>query len=315
MKKCPACNREYDDQIRFCLEDGTTLERTGESGSPTLTMPAGGPEFRPPPPPTLVMPVEPSMSAGWTLLNIFVAPGRALTSFRDVTAFGPAVVRFLLAAPIILIALLAYNALYLARVGQVNIARAALETSPQMRSLSPEQKEQAIRVIQNPTYRVLNVVMTLGLAVLMTLVSMPLGALIYWVGSLIFKSRLKYMQALLVWVYATLPASVLWFVVNAITLFVWPPATNVAIVNGAAGVFPGNLGALFTLEFLPPPVYVVALSAFDVFKFYGLALATFGLRKVGNIPWLAALGIVFFVWFLGVMYQVSVAGVVAALLR
>jgi hypothetical protein len=261
------------------------------------------------------MPVKPSMSAGRTLLNIFVAPGRALTSFREVTAFSPAAVRVLIAAPIILIALLVYTALYLALVGQVNIARAALETSRQMSSVSPEQKEQAIRIMENPTYRVINLIMTFGLAVLMTLVSMPVGALIYWVGALIFKSRLKYMQALLVWVYATLPASVLWFVVNTITLLVWPPATNVAIVNGAAGVFPGNLGALFTLEFLPPPVYVVALSAFDVFKFYGLALAAFGLRKVGNIPWLGAFGIVFFVWLLGVMYQVSVAGVVAALLR
>jgi hypothetical protein len=27
-------------KVRFCLEDGATLERTGESASPTWTMPA-----------------------------------------------------------------------------------------------------------------------------------------------------------------------------------------------------------------------------------------------------------------------------------
>jgi hypothetical protein len=25
MKRCPKCNREFDDELRFCLEDGTAL--------------------------------------------------------------------------------------------------------------------------------------------------------------------------------------------------------------------------------------------------------------------------------------------------
>ncbi len=314
MKKCPACNREYADEVRFCLEDGATLVRAGESNQATMTMPAA-PEFRPPPPPTLIMLTAPSMSVGRTLLNTFVAPGRALTSFRDVTTFSPAAVRFLIAAPIILIAVLAYHALYLARMGSDNITRAAVEATRNLRNLPPDQKERAIQMTQNPAYRGITLAMSFGQMILMTLVSMPLGALIYWVGAMIFRSRLKYMQALLIWTYATLPATVLWLIVNLVTLFVWPPATNVAIATGAAGVFPSNFGALFTVELLPIPVYVAALSAFDVFKFYGLALAVLGLRKVANIPWLGAFAIVAFVWLLGVVWLVSTAGLASAVLK
>lgn len=314
MKKCPACNREYDDEVRFCLEDGATLVRTAESGQPTMTMPVAH-GFQPPPPPTLVMPKAPSMPVGRTLLNIFVAPGRALTSFRDVTTFSPAAVRFLIAAPIILIAIIAYNALYLVRIGSDNITRAGVEATRNLRNLPPDQKERAIQMAQNPAYRGITLVMSFGQMILLTLASMPLGALIYWVGAMIFKSRLKYMQALLIWTYATLPATVLWLIVNVVTLFVWPPSNDVAIATGAAGVFPSNLGALFTVELLPIPVHVAALSAFDVFKFYGLALAVFGLRKVANIPLPGAFAIVAFVWLLGVMWLVSTAGLASALLR
>ncbi len=41
MKQCPTCNRTYSDEaLRFCLDDGATLERLGSSDVPTLTMPA-----------------------------------------------------------------------------------------------------------------------------------------------------------------------------------------------------------------------------------------------------------------------------------
>ena len=313
MKKCPACNREYDDEVRFCLDDGETLVRVAESGSPTMTMPAA-PDFRPPPP-TLVMPTTPSMSVGGTLLNIFIAPAKAFASFRDVTTFSPAAIRFLVAAPIILVAVVAYNVIYLTRVGPGNIHRAAMEASPRLSSLAPEEKERELKMVENPTFQTITYAMAFGRLIGLTLVSMPLGALIYWLGGLIFKSGLKYMQALLVWTYATLAATILWVIANTLTLLIRPPTNYVAIAMGANGVLPSNLGALFTVETLPPPVYVVALSAFDLFEFYGLSLATLGLRKAARLPWLGSLGIVIFLWLLGVVLRISLAGVASALMR
>jgi hypothetical protein len=314
MKACPTCKRTYADALRFCLEDGTILVRAEQSADPTMTLPAQ-PAFQPPPPPTLQMPVKPSLSVGGTLARAFFAPRRVFDSFRDLTTFGPAAVRFLIAAAIILIAVVTYHAIFMSSIGPEHFARASMEVSPQTAKMSPEVKERALQMQQNPTFQVVTLTMQFGFLILFIVASFFLGALIYWVGSLLMKSKIKYMQALLVWTYASLPVVVIWFLANTIVLLVWPPSTNMAVIAGANGVIHANLGALFTVTSLPIPVYVVALSAFDLFEFYGLGLAVFGLRRVARIPWIGSLGIVAFVWLLGVMWRISSAGVMSAFMK
>ena len=49
MKRCPKCNLEFDDELRFCLEDGTALvgdEISPTVASPTMVLPT--PEETPP---------------------------------------------------------------------------------------------------------------------------------------------------------------------------------------------------------------------------------------------------------------------------
>jgi hypothetical protein len=315
MKTCPTCSRTYADALRFCLEDGTTLVRAEQGAGPTMTMPAQ-PAFQPPPPPpTLQMTVKPSMSVGGTLTRAFFAPGRTFDSFRELVMFSPAAVRFLIAAAIILIAVVAYNAIFLASIGSEQIARASMEVSPQAAKMSPDVKERALQMQQSPTFQGFTLIMRFGLLILFTLASFFLGALIYWLGALLMKSKIKYLQALLVWTYASFPVVVIWLLANTIVLLVWPPSTNMAIVTGASGVIHANLGALFDVKSLPIPVYVVALSAFDLFELYGLALAMLGLRKVARIPWIGSFGIVIFVWLIGVMWRISTAGVVSAFMK
>lgn len=311
MKKCPTCNRDYDDAQGFCLADGATLVRTEQTGDPTMTMPAQ-PAFQPP---TLRIPVEPSMSTTRSLTNIFFAPARVFDSFRDVTTFTSAVVRFLVPAAIIVVAMVAYNVIYLARIGPQNIARASIEAYPKLAGLPAAQKERALQMQQSPAIAITRAI-GFGKLIIFTLASLPLGALIYWLGGLIFKSKIKYMQALLVWTYATFAPTVLWTLANTITLFIRPPTTNIAIATGAdTGVIHANLGALFNVTMLPIPVYVVALGVLDLFEFYGLALAMFGLRKVARIPWLGSFGIVIFVWLIGVVWRISTAGLIGALMK
>jgi hypothetical protein len=221
----------------------------------------------------------------------------------------------LIPALIILIAVVAYTVLYPLRMGPENIARASIEASPKTANLPAEQKERSIQMMQKPEFRAATVGLGLALLIGFQLASMPLGALIYWLGSMIFKGSMKYMQALLVWTYAGLPARVVWLIANLVTLFVWPPSTNVAIANGGGGVFHANLGALFTVESLPIPIHVAALSTIDVIEFYGLALAILGLRKVARLPWIGSFAIVIFVWLLGVGWRVAMAGIAVALLK
>jgi len=316
MKTCPACNRVYDDAIRFCLEDGVTLARVDQSPNPTMTMPAQAAFQPPPPPPTLQMTqVEPSVSALGALPRIFFTPGRVFDSFGELQTFSPAAIRFLIAAVIILVALVGYNALYLARIGTEQMARAGMAVSPQVAKMPAEQQERALQTQQTPTFQALMLATRFGTIIAVSIASFFLGALIYWLGSLLFKSKMKYMQALLVWTYSGLAPVVLWVIANTLALLIFPPTTNMAIVSGTGGVIHANPGALFTVTSLPVPVYVVALSALDLFEFYGLGLAMFGLRKVARIPWLGAISIVIFVWLLGVFWRLTTAGVVGAIFK
>ena len=255
------------------------------------------------------------MSVGGTLTRAFFAPGRVFDSLRELITFSPAAVRFLIAAAIILIAVVAYNTIFLASLGSEQIARASMEVSPQVAKLSPDQKERALQMQQSPAFQAFSLAMRFGVLILFTIVSFFLGGLIYWFGALLMKSKVKYMQALLVWTYASFPVVVIWALANIIVLLVWPPSTNMAIATGQNGVIHANLGALFEVTSLPIPVHVVALSAFDLFEFYGLGLAIFGLRKVARIPWIGSFGIVVFVWLMGVMWRISSAGLVSALMK
>jgi len=314
MKKCPTCNRDYDDTLSSCPEDGATLVRTDQSAVPEMTLPAR-PVFQSPSPPTPQIPIEPSLSTSESLTNIFFAPGRVFASFRDLTTFGPAAVRVLVAAAIIVIAVVAYNVIYLARIGSENIARASLEATPRVAGIPSDQRERALQIQQNPAFQAFTLLMRFGQLILFLVASLPLGALIYWLGAMLFKGTSKYMQALLVWTYATLPPTVVWMLANTLVLLIRPPTTSIGIATGANGVIHANLGALIEVTTLPIPVHVVALGTLDLFEFYGLALAMIGLGKVTRIPRIGSVAIVIFVWLIGVVWRIATAGVVGALMK
>ena len=288
--------------------------RTDQAGAPTMTMPAGA-AFPPPPSPTLQMPSQPSLSTGQTLVRIFFSPGRVFDSFRERMTFGPVAVRFLIAAAIVVVALVAYNVIYLARMGSERIARASMESTPQTAKMATEQKERAVQMQQNPAFQAFTLFIRFGLLIVLLLVSLPLGALIYWLGGMLFKGTIKYWQALLVWTYAALPPTVLWLLVNTAVLMIRPPTTNMGIVTGATGVIHANPGALFDVAMLPIPVHIAALSELDLFAFYGLTLAMVGLRRVSRIPWIGSFAVVILVWLIGVGWRVGMAGVFAALMK
>lgn len=114
----------------------------------------------------------------------------------------------------------------------------------------------------------------------------------------------------MIWTYATMPPRVVWAIVNTLTLFVWPPTSNLRIATGGAGVFPSNLGWAVPSPTLPLPAWVVALSVFDLFEFYGVTLAVVGLRKAGRLPWWGAGIIVAAVWGITIIWRVGSATLV-----
>ena len=85
MKRCPKCNLEFDDELRFCLEDGTALVRDGITptvAAPTMVLPTHEET-----PPTMTqaarpdVPAPPHLAATRMATNLEAAgnPGAART--------------------------------------------------------------------------------------------------------------------------------------------------------------------------------------------------------------------------------------------
>src|SRR5687767_3533296 len=109
-------------------------------------VPENAAEWQAPPPPPPVLPLkeeEPAqMSEAATLGNIFFEPGNTFEDLRRKP-------RFILALLLIVVAITAYTFLFFNKMGDERIKRAVIEQldkSPQVQSLSPEQKQQQINI-------------------------------------------------------------------------------------------------------------------------------------------------------------------------
>lgn len=84
MKRCPKCNLEFDDELRFCLEDGTAL--VGDQISPTVASPTMVLPTREETPPTMTqaarpdVPAPPHLAPTRTAANIETAAGNSGSS-------------------------------------------------------------------------------------------------------------------------------------------------------------------------------------------------------------------------------------------
>src|SRR5258708_4773920 len=91
MKRCPKCNLEFDDELRFCLEDGTAL--AGDDISPTVASPTMVLPTHEETPPTMTqaarpdVPAPPQLAATRMAANIERAAGNPGSS-RTVIIIG-----------------------------------------------------------------------------------------------------------------------------------------------------------------------------------------------------------------------------------
>jgi peptidoglycan/LPS O-acetylase OafA/YrhL len=92
MKRCPKCNQEFDDELRFCLEDGTALvsdEMPATVAAPTMVLPTSQEV-----PPTLTqaarpdVPPPPHLAATRTAADIETANSSNSGSSRTVIVIG-----------------------------------------------------------------------------------------------------------------------------------------------------------------------------------------------------------------------------------
>lgn len=231
------------------------------------------------------------MSTPETLGGIFFEPGRTFEALRE----RP---RFLVAA-LILIALTALVTLLLfQKISFEQVVRDAIERSPRTEQMTPEQKEQVIRMQTGPVGK------TIGYAapILGTAVVLAAGAAIYLLGAMAMGGKLSYKQALAVWTYSSFPPAVLGALLAVLMLFL-KSAEDLDFSRPGGGLLVTNPGAFLSSSV--SPVLRAALSWFDLFSFYGMFLAALGLRKVGKLSSASAWTIVIVLWALGMLFSVG----------
>lgn len=239
---------------------------------------------------------EPAMSTSETLSGIFFEPGRTFESLRE----RP---KFLVASIIMALALVVFTVTFFQRVGLERVMTEAIENSPQAEQMTPEQKEQAIRMQTGPVFRAVYYVSP----VIVIAILVALGAAIYMLGTMLLAKKITYKQALAVWAYSSMPPIVLSMFLNIILLFLKSPDDYDIVHASKRGLVQANLG-LFTNP-QASPVLATLLGSIDLFAFYGLFLAAIGLRKMVKMPSSTAWAIVLIIWAIGVIFRASFAGI------
>ncbi len=255
-------------------------------------------DFVPPPPPPTgsETPSGPVMSTGQTLTGIFFEPSAVFDSLRE----RP---RFLAAAIVCTIALLAFTTLFFQRVGYERMITEAIDSSPRAEQMTPEQKEQAIRVQTSPIVKAIYYASPIVVVALIIAV----GGALYLLGSMLMGRQLRYKQAIAVWTYSSMPPIVVSMVLNIILLFLKSPDDYDIVRASRRGLVQANLG--FLMDAKASPVLGTLLGSFDAFAFYGLFLAALGLKTVGKMSSGAAWGIVLTIWIIGVIVRCAFAAI------
>lgn len=256
-------------------------------------------DFVPPPPDTGAD--GPTMSTAQTLTGIFFEPSRVFESLRQ----RP---RFLAAAIISTIALLAFTTLFFQRVGYDRMITEAIESSPRAEQMTPEQKEQAIRMQTGPVVKAIYY----ASPIIVVAIIIAAGAALYLLGSMLMGRKLSYKQALAVWAYSAMPPIVISMLLNIVLLFLKSPDDYDIIQASRRGLVKANLGMLVDPK--ASPALGTMLSSIDLFAFYGLFLAALGLRKVGKMSSGAAWGIVLTIWIVGVIVRAVFAGITGGMM-
>lgn len=253
-------------------------------------------EWEAPPPPedieTEEEEIAPQMSEPATLGNIFLEPGRTFESLR-------AKPRFIMAGLIIIVLTMAFQMLFVQKLGEERIKRFTVEQldkNPQIQAMDPQQKEKVVQQSQTINGYIRN----FGFPIIM-IITFLIGGLAYWLGSNAMGGSSTFLRGLSTWIYASFPPTVVAMVANIIVLF-FKSADEIDLAESQRGLVHANPTLFFDGKSMP--VLTTLVSLLDVFFIWGLILAALGLRKTGKISSGAAWGIVLILALIGVAFRV-----------
>ena len=248
------------------------------------------PEWEAPPPPEKIVDDPPQMSEAAMIGNIFLEPSNV---FRDQRRKP----RFILGGLLVIICVSIFQIAFVEKFGLENIVRARFESSKRTQDLPADQKEKMIAqqsgsVAKYVTYAVTPVVIVIAFF---------LGGLIYWGGSKAMGGDGGYLNTVAVWIYASVPPTLVFLVGNMIVLFL-KSADDIDLASSQGGLLKANLG--FFIDQKSMPVIAALLGSIDFFAIWGWILAAIGLQKVAKISSGAAWTVVLIVAFIKVFFAV-----------
>lgn len=231
------------------------------------------------------------MSEAATLGGIFFEPGRTFEDLRRKP-------RFVLATLIVCLLTTAFAFGLFYKVGEEGVRRFMVEQidkSPQADRMNAEQKTAAV-----------NMQMTISSVVryampVFVIISMLIGGLLYWLGGKAFGGTGNFLHGLSVWVYSSLPPTVIAMIGNFIVL-AFKSADEIDLATSQRGVMQANLG--FLIDGKSMPVLATLLSVIDVFAVWGWILAAIGLQKTNKISSGSAWAITVIIALVGVTLRV-----------
>jgi hypothetical protein len=233
----------------------------------------------------------PEMSEIATVTNIFFEPGRVFEDLRRKP-------RFIIGALIIVMFITAYAWGLYFKVGEAGVRQftiAQIDKSPQAQSLSPEQKNQQVNLsmtIQSVVRYLIPVVV---------IISLLIGALLYFLGTKAFGGSGGFLHSLSVWIYSSIPPTVLSMIGSFIVMAI-KSADEIDLAASQRGLVQANPSML--IDGKAQPIIATLVATLDVFMIWGWVLAAIGLRITNRLSSGSAWALVIILAVIGVLFRI-----------
>lgn len=233
----------------------------------------------------------PQMSEVSTVLNVFMEPGRVFEDLRRKP-------RFIVGSIIIALLVTAYGFGLYYKVGESRMRSMVvteMEKSPQVASMPQDQKEGMIEM--NMTIQ-----KYIRFAIpILVFISLIIGGLCYFLGAKAFGGSGGFLQNMSVWVYSSIPPTVVGMIANFLVLFFKNP-DEINIAASQRGVIQANPS--FLIDGKAQPVLATVLGTFDLFFIWGWILAAIGLKITNRLSSGSAWAIVIIFALIGTLFRV-----------
>ena len=223
-----------------------------------------------PAPPKGKEPVEqPQMSEIATIGGVFIEPGNVFADMRRKP-------RFIIAGLLVMLCVSVFQIAFVEKFGLENIVKARFESSKRTQDLPADQKE---KMIEQQSSNVAKYI-TYGATPVVIAIAFFIGGLLYWGGTKAMGGDGSYLGSVSVWIYASVPPTLVFLIGNLLVLFLKSP-DDIDLAASQGGLLKANLGVLVDAKAMP--VIAALLGNIDLLAIWGWILAAIGLQKVAKI--------------------------------